>query len=179
MDAKLRGKVLPEIVTVATPDTILTWHCKNAAQKGATTQRLQSVGRPQIDQENVDLVLRMVRENRLWGYDRMQGALSHLGYTISDQTVDTICKRHNLPPAPECQKTTSWGECIRIHLAGLMATDFCNNAVWSWCGRVISALLCFIHISRHTLLVAGLRVCLKVYGMLLIPPRSLQGLAKE
>jgi hypothetical protein len=32
-------------------------------------------------------VIRMARENRSWGYDRIQGSLKHLGYTISDQTV--------------------------------------------------------------------------------------------
>jgi hypothetical protein len=36
-----------------------------------------------------------------WGYDRIQGTLKHLGYTISDQTVGHILKRHGILPAPE------------------------------------------------------------------------------
>jgi putative transposase len=32
--------------------------------------------------------------------------LQHLGYTISDQTVGNILKRHGMSPAPERQKTT-------------------------------------------------------------------------
>ena len=177
MGAKLGKKALAEIATVATPDTILAWPHKFAASKVAITKPPQSVGRPQIDQEIADLVLRLARENRSWGYDRIQGALSPLGYTISDQTVGNILKRHNIPPAPERPKTTTWGEFIRIHLAVLRATDFCNSVVWSRCGLAISALLCFIHVSRRTLPVAGLRVCLKAYGMLLIPLRASKGLA--
>ena len=40
----------------------------------------------------------MARENRSWGYDRIVGALTNLGYTISDQTVGNILKRHGIPP---------------------------------------------------------------------------------
>jgi hypothetical protein len=43
----------------------------------------------------------MARENRSWGYDHIQGTLKPLGYTISDQTVGNILKRHSIPPAPE------------------------------------------------------------------------------
>jgi len=42
--------------------------------------------------------VRMAQENRAWGYDRMVGALANLGYTISDQTVGNILKRHGIPP---------------------------------------------------------------------------------
>jgi hypothetical protein len=46
----------------------------------------------------------MAQENRSWGYDRIAGALAHLGYTISDQTVGNILKRQgilaSMPPTP-------------------------------------------------------------------------------
>ena len=66
-----------------------------------------------MDQEIEDLVVRMARENRSWGYDRIVGALANLGYTISDQTVGNILKRHGIPPAPERKKTMTWQEFIR------------------------------------------------------------------
>ena len=83
------------------PDTILAWHRKFADQKVDTPAPRKSVGRPRIDKEIEDLVVRMARENRSWGYDRIVGALANLGYTISDQTVGNILKRHGIPPAPE------------------------------------------------------------------------------
>ena len=51
--------------------------------------------------------MRMAQENRSWGYDCIVGALANLGYTISDQTVGNILKRHGLPPAPERKTTTA------------------------------------------------------------------------
>jgi putative transposase len=56
--------------------------------------------------------------------------LKHLGYTISDQTVGNILKRHDIPPAPERKKTTTWQEFIRTHMHVLVATDFFTTEVW-------------------------------------------------
>ena len=124
---KLGRKALEEIATIAQPDTILAWHRKLVAQTRDGTQPRTSVGRPRIDKELEDLVVRMARENRSWGYDRMVGALANLGYRISDQTVGNILKRHGIPPAPERKKTTTWQEFIRIHMDVLMATDFFSS----------------------------------------------------
>jgi hypothetical protein len=52
----------------------------------------------------------MAHENRSWAYDRIVGALANLGYSVSDQTVGNILKRHGLPPAPERKKTTTWND---------------------------------------------------------------------
>jgi putative transposase len=73
--------------------------------------------------------MRMARENRSWGYDRIVGALTNLGYRISDQTVGNILKRHSIPPAPERKKPVTWREFVRIHMAVLSATDFLTSAV--------------------------------------------------
>jgi len=94
------------------------------------------------------VVLRMTRENRSWGYDRIQGALKNLGYRISEQTVGNILKRHGISPAPECTKTVTWWEFVRIHLDVLRATDFWTSEVWSWCGLVISLLRFFLSFGR-------------------------------
>jgi putative transposase len=149
--AKLGKKALAEIATVATPDTILAWRRQFADQKADTSEPRPSVGRPRVDQEIEDLVVRMARENRSWGYDRIQGALKHLGYTISDQTVGHILKRHGISPAPERQKTVTWREFVRIHLDVLVATDFFNGEVWRGFGLMISAFLWFVHfVQRRT-----------------------------
>ena len=59
------------------------------------------------------------------------GALTNLGYTISDQTVGNILKRNGLHTAPERQTTTTWKEFIRTHLDVLVATDFFTAEVWT------------------------------------------------
>jgi putative transposase len=141
---KLGQKALEEIATVAKSNTIFAWHRKFIDQKGDTSQPHKSVGRPRMDQEIEGLVVRMARENRSWGYDRIVGALATLGYTISDQTVGNILKRHGIPPAPERKKTVTWWEFIRFHLAVLGATDFFTNAGWTWFGLVPNLVLSWI-----------------------------------
>src|SRR6266511_1111694 len=105
---KLGRQALEEVATIAKPDTILAWHRTLVYQTCDGSKPRTSVGRPRVDQELEALVVRMARENRSWGYDRIQGALNHLGYTIRDQTVGNILKRQGISPAPERKKTVTW-----------------------------------------------------------------------
>ena len=100
-------------------------------------------------------MVRMAQENRSWGYDRIVGALANLGYTISDQTVGNILKRHGLPPAPERKTTTTWKEFIRTHMDVLVATDFFTAEVWTLGGLVTYYVLFFIHLGSRKVHVAG------------------------
>jgi hypothetical protein len=168
LGAKLGKKALEDIATVAPPDTILAWNRKFVARKIATSEPGKSVGRPRVGQEIEDLVVRMARENRSWGYDRIQGSLNHLGYKLSDQTVGNILKRHGIPPAPERAKTTTWKEFIDIHMAVLGATDFFTSAVWSWYRRVIAFVCFFLHCGAHTRPVVGMKAVRYARWMVLI-----------
>ena len=98
----------------------------------------------------------MAQENRSWGYDRLAGALQHLGYTISAQSVGNILKRHGIPPAPERKTTTTWTEFIRTHMDVLVATDFFTAEVWTAWGLVTYYVLFFIHPSSRKVHVAGI-----------------------
>jgi hypothetical protein len=120
---KLGKQALEEAAAIIKPDTILAWHRKLVTQKFDGSSQRKSPGRPTIDPELEALVVRLARENRAWGYDRIVGALANLGYTISDQTVGNILKRHGLAPAPERRTTTTWKEFIRTHMEVLVATE--------------------------------------------------------
>jgi putative transposase len=170
---KLGRKVLEEIATVATPNTILAWHRKFVDQKCDGAQQRQAPGRPKVDADLEALVVRMAQENRSWGYDRIVGALANLGYTLSDQTVGNILKRHGLPPAPERKKTVTWREFVRFHLAILRATDFFNSEIWSGCGRLITSLLCCLPFVRHQVHTVGMALHQRVQQRLSLVLRSL------
>ena len=133
---RLGKKALEEVASIVKPDTILAWHRKLITTKFDGSQKRQSPGRPKIDEELEGLVVCLAQENRSWGYDRIVGALANLGYTISDQTIGNILKRHGIPPALEREKTTTWNEFIRAHMEVLVATDFFTTEVWTWCGLV-------------------------------------------
>jgi hypothetical protein len=155
MGQQLGKQALAEIATVAKPDTILAWHRICADRQCDRSQPPKSVGRPRIAKEIEDLVVRMARENRSWGYDRIVGALTNLGYRVSDQTVGNILKRHSIPPAPERKTTVTWREFIRMHMDVLGATAFFTSEMWGGFGLLLSALLCFIHVGRQPVSIVG------------------------
>jgi transposase InsO family protein len=97
----------------------------------------------------------MAKENRGWGYDRLAGALAHLGYEISDQTVRNILKRRGIPTAPERRKTTTWKAFIRTHMDVLWATDFFTTEVWTLGGLVTYYIFFFIHLETRQVHIAG------------------------
>jgi transposase InsO family protein len=152
---KLGKQVLAEVATIVKPDTILAWHRKLMAQKFDGSQQRKTPGRPRIDKELEALVIRLAQENRTWGYDRIVGALKHLGYTINDQTVGNILRRQGIPPASERKHTTTWQEFIRAHMDVLVATDLFTTEVWTWCGLVIYYVLFFIRTGTREVHVAG------------------------
>src|SRR6266516_4495895 len=144
---KLGKQALKEVVSIVKPDTILAWHRALVAQKFDGSQQRKAPGRPTIDKELEALVVRLARENRSWGYDRIVGALANLGYTMSDQTVGNILKRHGIHSAPERKTTTTWKEFILTHMDVLVATDFFTAEVWTLGGLVMYYVLFFIHLG--------------------------------
>jgi putative transposase len=153
---KLGKPALQEVATIVKPDTILGWHRMLVAQKFDGSPQRKVPGRPPIDPELEALVLRLARENRSWGYDRIVGALANLGYTISDQTVGNIIKRHGLAPAPARRTTTTWKEFIRTHLDLLVATDFFTAEVWTLSGLMTYYVLFFIHLGSRKVHIVGM-----------------------
>jgi transposase InsO family protein len=153
---KLGKQALQEVAQIVKPETILGWHRKLGAQKFDGSLQRRAPGRPKIDQALEALVVRIAQENRSWGYDRIVGALANLGYTISDQTVGNILKRHGIAPAPERKTTTTWKEFIRTHLDLLVATDFFTTEVWTLGGLVTYYILFFIHLGSRKVHIAGM-----------------------
>jgi putative transposase len=110
---------------------------------------------PRAGRQSVRLIVRMAKENRSWGYDRIVGALANLGYQVSDQTVGNVLRRHNIPPAPERERATTWAEFIRAHLAVLAGTDFFTVEVLTLRGLVTYYVLFFIHLKSRKVEIAG------------------------
>src|SRR6266478_2992385 len=144
---RLGRKAHAEVATVARPDTILAWYRKLVARKFDGSKARRGPGRPRISREVEQLIVRMAKENRDWGYDRIAGALAKLGYKVCDQTIGNVLLRHAVPPAPERKRTTTWAAFIRIHLALLAGTDFFTAEVLTLRGLVTYYVLFFIHLE--------------------------------
>src|SRR5258708_32920957 len=127
----LGRKVLKTIGTLFTPDTILRWHRLIVAHKWEYSRSKNTPARPAVADESRTLVVRLATENPTWGYDRIQGALPNLGWTISDATVGNILKEHGIEPAPDRQRQTTWQTFLHCHWDVLAATDFTTSEVWT------------------------------------------------
>ena len=155
--AKLLGRrALDELETLVTPDTLLAWHRKLIAKKW--TYARKGPGRPRVAQEITELVLRMARENRSWGYDRIQGALANPGHIVAPNTVKNILNRHGIEPAPEREKRTSWRTFLKAHWDVMAATDFFTVEVWTPRGLATYYVLFIIHLATRSVYLGGVRL---------------------
>ena len=111
---RLGRKLLHEIATIVTPETLLAWHRRLIAKKYDGSAN-RGPGRPRTTDEITALVTRLAEENRGWGYRRIQGALSNLGHMLAFKTIGNILKRHGIEPAPERSRKTTWREFLTRH----------------------------------------------------------------
>jgi len=151
----LGRKILAEVATIVTPETLLGWHRKLIAQKYDGSGK-RGPGRPRIAGETENLVVRMAEENRDWGYRRIQGALSNLGHEIARSTIAEILARHGIEPAPERSRKTTWKEFLSQHWELIVATDFFTVEVWSRRGLQRFMVLFFIELSTRKVEIAGI-----------------------
>ena len=150
----LGRRALTDIASLVTPDTILRWHRQLVAEKW--THKRRSPGRPRVMQIISDLVIRMARENRRWGYTRIEGALHNLGYRVSRTTISNILKRNGIEPAPERGRKTTWSQFLKAHWSVLAAADFFTVEVWAPRGLVTYYVLFLIELATRRIEIAGI-----------------------
>ena len=144
----LGRKLLAEVASLVTPDTLLAWHRKLIAEKyDGHNQR--GPGRPRTRKEWQDLIVRMAEENRTWGYRRIQGAISNLGYKIARSTIADILRRHGIEPAPQRNRKTTWKEFLTQHWELIAAADFFTIEVWTARGLKRFLVLFFLDLSTR------------------------------
>jgi putative transposase len=115
-------KSMGEVIRIVKPATLFSWHKQLVRLKWTYRQRNPG-GRPRTDREIERLVVRLARENG-WGFERIEGELLKLGYTISHETVGNILRRHGIPPVPERETSPSWRNLMTHYKEQLLACDF-------------------------------------------------------
>ncbi len=102
------------------PATLLRWHRDLIRRRWTYPSRR---GRPSVAAEIRTLALRLAKENSTWGYRRIHGELSRLGYRIGASTIWAILQRAGVEPAPK-RSALSWRQFLRAHANSVLAMDF-------------------------------------------------------
>ena len=105
-----------------TPATLLAWHRRLAAAKYDTSKQ-RKPGRPPTARSIAGLVVRLAKENPLWGYRRIHGELTKLGLAVAPSTVWAILHAAGIDPAPRRSGPT-WRQFLHAQAAGILAVDF-------------------------------------------------------
>ena len=106
---------------LVTPATVLRWQRDLVRRRWTYPQT--RMGRPSLDPQMIELVLRLGRENPRWGYLRIKGELAKLGMSVSATTIRNLLRRHGLGPRGQ-DHGPSWSEFLRAQAASVIACDF-------------------------------------------------------
>jgi transposase InsO family protein len=105
-----------------TPATLLAWHRGLAVSKYDMSNS-RKPGRPPTAPGIARLVVRLSKENPLWGYRRIHGELTKLGIAVAPSTVWEILRAAGIDPAPR-RSGPSWRQFLHAQAAGILAVDF-------------------------------------------------------
>jgi transposase InsO family protein len=134
---------------IVTPATLMRWHREIARRRWHAPCRRR--GRPAIDAQARELIVRLARENPRWGYQRIVGELAKVGIAVSTTTVRRTLARSGFTPAPRRDGPT-WREFLHAQVGGVLACDFfCVDTILL--RRVY--VLFFIELTTRRIHVAG------------------------
>jgi transposase InsO family protein len=141
---------LHQVMLIFKPDTVLRWH-RELVRRKWTFRRKSNPGRPKLSSELEALIIQLAKENTRWGYEKIQGELLKLGYTLSISSVRNALKRHRVKPAPQ-RSTGSWRSFLRHYKNQILACDFFTvETIWF---KTIYVLF-FIHLGTRKIFVSG------------------------
>jgi len=154
----LGSRVLREVASIVTPNTILAWHRKLIAKKYDGSSR-RGPGRPRVADEIPKLTVQMAKENPGWGYTTIRGALFNLGHITSRETVRNILKEHGIVPAPERRKRIPWSTFLKSHWGSIAAADFFTVEAWSCFGLTRYHVLFCMELASRRVHIAAISEC--------------------
>jgi transposase len=114
------GGALRQLRLIISPRTLLRWHA--ALVRRHWTYPRRTPGRPRTAQAIRALVLEMAHDNPGWGYRRIHGELTGLGYKLAPSTVWQILKDAGIDPAPRRAGPT-WRAFLARQATTILAVD--------------------------------------------------------
>ena len=104
----------------------LVMPAQEVANRNSPPTGAKRVGRPRTKRSITELIVRLARENRTWGYGSIEGALLNLGHDVGRSTIARVLKKAGIEPAPQRKKGMTWSEFLRSHWNVLAVGVKCN-----------------------------------------------------
>jgi len=141
---------IKSVISIVGYSTFRRWATEGVSRKQPKR------GRPRrTRQEIIDLIARMAKENKLWGYNRILAELRKLDILrISRSYIKTILFQNGIEPVAK-RKEDSWDAFIKRHFETLWACDFFTKTVWTALGPKMFHVLFFINIRTRRVHIAG------------------------
>jgi transposase InsO family protein len=105
---------------IVKPATVLRWHRQGFRLFWRHKSRRPSQRGPRLQQETIELIRNMARNDRLWGAERIRGELLKLGIRVSKRTIQKYMRGVRATPSPG----QSWKTFLQNHLHETWAVDF-------------------------------------------------------
>ncbi len=105
---------------VVQPDTLLRWHRQGFRLFWRRQSRPRSSPQPKVAAETIALIRELAAANRLWGAERIRGALLKLGIPVAKTTV----QRHMHDARPPRRERQTWSTFLCNHAHEIWACDF-------------------------------------------------------
>ena len=86
-------QALEDSIRLFKPATLINWH-REIVRRKWTVQQKNRLGRPPIDAELEQWILRVARANPGLGYDKLKGELRKLGFKVSPTTIRMVLHRN-------------------------------------------------------------------------------------
>ena len=103
------------------PETILKWYRIIVKKFWTFPFKKKSPGRPPINDETIQLILQLKRENINWGCRRIHGELKKLNISVCKSKIAEILVQYGLDPS---DYGLTWSKFLKSHIESIFAMDF-------------------------------------------------------
>ena len=140
------------------PQTVLGWYKTLIADKyNSFAPGQKKRGRKRIPKEIEELIIKIAKENRNWGYKRVQETVVYLmKINISVDTVKRVMNRHGYFAPPDGRVNSDFNLFFDSHKNVLAACDFCTYELMTPSGLARRHILFFEDITTREVWCGGI-----------------------
>ena len=162
-----------QLSLIVTPRTLLRWHADLVKRRW--THRRRTSGCPRTGPAIRRLVLETARDNPAWGYRRICGELTGLGYKIAPPAIWEILKEAGIDPAPQ-RAAATWRQFLSAQAKTIAAVNFFHAGTVFLCRLYV---LFVIEHHRRRVHLAGITACPTAASTVQQPRNTLMDLGER